>query len=384
MKMVIVEIKKNIAVALQDDGTFVKIRQQGYRIGQTIELASTQKVSQRISHIAAACVVAFILLGGSGALAVQMPYSYVMLDVNPSIKYTLNVFDRVLSVEALNKDADAIVDNLELEDISYERLDDVIEKTIAQCRSDGYLNEDTEDYVVLSVTSVSDDKTSQLSDQLSESDFGGGMISVKVVPTTIDDMEDAEKLETTPGKLEIISEMQEQTGDTQDAEKWIDVPVRNIIMTTTSTDNSTQQNVSTEKNTFPPDYSMSKPQDAQPPENLQMRQDIQQVLNLQQPQDTEMQKDTQVPQETQMPQDAQIPPDIEMSQDKQMPQNIQQQDTQQEPADTSTFAPATTPPDVSESPTPPKPFDGTVQLSPPEGGERERQEPQPREAPPSP
>ncbi len=228
MKMVITDIKDNTAVGLGVDGTFVRLRQHGYAVGQTVEI----KRSPRVIRLAAACAAAVMILGGSGVAAVRLPYSYVTLDINPSVKYTLNVFNRVLTVSAVNEDAKSIVDAIEEENVAYATLDDAIEMTIEQCQTEGYIEQDDEDYVVLAVTSRSDGKTTSLSRQLGSSDYGGGHISTKVVSTTISRMKEAEQMGTTPGKLTIIGEMQESTGDTQAPDQWINVPVRDIIRAT--------------------------------------------------------------------------------------------------------------------------------------------------------
>jgi hypothetical protein len=229
MKMLIVDIRGGVAVALRDDGTFVKVPQRGNRIGQTIRENDRRTAARRFPRFIAACIAFTLLLGAAGAAAVELPYSYVTMDVNPSVQYTLNVFDRVISVEAVNDDAREIVETLNAEPVQLLRLADAIEKTIDQCRDSGYLYRDAEDYIVLSVAARSAGKTNNLSDALSGAEYGNGLISAEVVPTTITDMKQAGLQGTTPGKLRIIRRMQESTGDILDVEEWIDVPVREIL-----------------------------------------------------------------------------------------------------------------------------------------------------------
>ena len=81
-------------------------------------------------------------------------------------KLKLNVFDRVLATSAVNTDAESVVQALSQEDIAYEKLGDVIEMTIAQCRTDGYLYKDAKDVVVLSVMSILNSKTNTLAKAL--------------------------------------------------------------------------------------------------------------------------------------------------------------------------------------------------------------------------
>ncbi|HWP79170.1 MAG TPA: hypothetical protein VN446_00885 [Candidatus Acidoferrum sp.] len=227
MKTVIMEICGNTAVGLRDDGSFVRLRQRGYAVGQTVEMGRQAGVIR----LAAACAAAVALLCGGTAAAVRLPYSYVTLDVNPSIKYTLNIFNRVLAISAVNEDAKTVVSAVEEGRTAYAKLDDAIEMTLAQCKTEGFLSpdEEEEDYVVLAVTSRSEGKTESLSHKLDALEYDEGNLSAKVVPTTIPQMEEAEQMGTTPGKLTIIGEMQETTGDTGTPDKWIDVPVRDIM-----------------------------------------------------------------------------------------------------------------------------------------------------------
>ena len=78
MKMVITEISGNAAVGLREDGSFVRLCQRGYAVGQTVEIRRNASVIR----LAAACAAAFVLLS-TAAAAVRLPYSYVTLDINP-------------------------------------------------------------------------------------------------------------------------------------------------------------------------------------------------------------------------------------------------------------------------------------------------------------
>ena len=52
-----------------------------------------------------------LTLGGFAGY--RAPAGVVSLDVNPSIEYTINCFDRVLDITAVNEDAQAIVGQLD-------------------------------------------------------------------------------------------------------------------------------------------------------------------------------------------------------------------------------------------------------------------------------
>lgn len=63
-----------------------------------------------------------LVLGGGGALAYYTPAKYVSLDVNPSIEYQLNIFDRVLTVKGVNDDGSEIVDEIDLGNLKNKKL----------------------------------------------------------------------------------------------------------------------------------------------------------------------------------------------------------------------------------------------------------------------
>lgn len=64
-------------------------------------------------------VFAAVLLAGAGYAWVQTPVSYVSIDVNPSIEFALNRFDRVMSVTAYNDEGRDIIEALSLKGKEY-------------------------------------------------------------------------------------------------------------------------------------------------------------------------------------------------------------------------------------------------------------------------
>ena len=63
-----------------------------------------EEVIEDILAAAAAASAAVVLACSVGAYAYTVPCSYVSLDVNPSLEFSLNRFDRVLSVSGVSKD----------------------------------------------------------------------------------------------------------------------------------------------------------------------------------------------------------------------------------------------------------------------------------------
>lgn len=63
---------------------------------------------------AAVCMICALALGINGYLWVRKPVSYISIDVNPSIELALNRFNRVISAEAYNEEAEEILKGLSL------------------------------------------------------------------------------------------------------------------------------------------------------------------------------------------------------------------------------------------------------------------------------
>ena len=172
MKGVVMDYKDGYAVILREDGVFEKIQKE-YKRGDTIELeenlvpvthtrqsVKALRFTRQIAGIAAAA----LLFSGVGYHGMTVEaYSYVTVDVNPSIEYTLNRFDKVIGAEALNEEAEHIVSEL---DYSGKDLTTVMEQTESLLEENGYLNADDTDYVLMSVVSKGDKHRAKIEDEM--------------------------------------------------------------------------------------------------------------------------------------------------------------------------------------------------------------------------
>lgn len=141
MKAVVLEIKKNKAITLSEDGTFTEIRDHGYKIGQSIIMEGNvmKKMGKKYRNIGAGIAASLIiLLGGGTAYAYNTPVAHVSLDVNPSITYLVNSFDRVIGIEKVNGDGELILESI---DWDGQKLSKVVEQTILALKAGSYLDE---------------------------------------------------------------------------------------------------------------------------------------------------------------------------------------------------------------------------------------------------
>ena len=117
----------------------------GPQKGNVIPMTTTEKkkTSPRkyLSMIAAACLVLVIAGGAYGVGRYQQSNavaSVVSLDVNPSIELTLNSKEKVLSATALNSDAVAVLDGM---DLVGDDLNKAMNAIIGSLLKNGYVDE---------------------------------------------------------------------------------------------------------------------------------------------------------------------------------------------------------------------------------------------------
>lgn len=166
MKAVVLETRGRQAAILLKDGT-VRIARGRYTVGEVIDCDVAPRPTWRQWTAAAAAMVA--LLGVSAGLWVDrnyIAYAEISLDVNPSIVYTLNKRDRVLSVRAANGDGAQIVEALKQGGVRFKPIEDAVDETMAMLEDAGYLDAGQEDYVLLNVSSDDEARREDLAGQV--------------------------------------------------------------------------------------------------------------------------------------------------------------------------------------------------------------------------
>ena len=236
MKGVIVEIRNDYAAILSDNGSIIKIKNNNYQIGEEIQMKNTTKKSKKKIYALATSVACAILMVGTGVYAYTTPYSYVSLDVNPSIEYEVNRFNRVIDVTAVNDDGAEIINNLDLEN---KTIDEAIEDTITEINEQGYFGEDETGGVVIATSNDDTDKATELAKELektaqeviTEDDITA---EIEVLSVGRERVLEAKKLGVTPGKLNLVEKLQKSVANPEDIsiEEWLNKPVKEIMKAT--------------------------------------------------------------------------------------------------------------------------------------------------------
>jgi len=233
---IIMEIRGKYAAALTRDGSFIRVPNDDYAVGQSIELNDQARSANRRRRLAAVTAMAagFLMLFLGGWKGYITPAGVVSLDVNPSIEYSINVFDRVLDITAVNDDGGQILEGMDKQALLYRPVDDAIDATITTLRQNGYLAEATENDVMLSASAGNTRHAEELAQRLNARVSRQGDLTVYSVSVTSDEVEHAHTLGTSAGKLYLIEQLEGASGDGEeiDPEDWVGKPVREIIAET--------------------------------------------------------------------------------------------------------------------------------------------------------
>ena len=207
MKAVIVDLSGNDAVALRDDGRFEKIKNKNYAIGQEIILQSQTIRFPKQAAIAASAAIVIAACGGMGSYTWSNPISYVSLDINPSIAYSLNEFNRVIAVDGMNDEGAAIVDVIG-DSLKNTDITTALTITVEQLSTEAYLDAENTNYMIIGVYSDKDSKADALMSTVDE--FTANSVetcSITTVNVSKKTKESADSYGITAGKMELINEI---------------------------------------------------------------------------------------------------------------------------------------------------------------------------------
>lgn len=231
---IVLETNEKETAVLCDNGDVSKIRNRHYKKGQVIKMNNKFKFISKVG-----CIAVSLAVTAATGFAYTTPSTYVSLDVNPSIEYQLNAFDRVISVIAVNDDGEKIVNEIDLKN---DKIQKAILKTIEKLEAEGYLTENEYAGIVIAVSNKdkkkSDELANDIEDKINKNEYANleNEIKAKTEETeeteetdTVENdiqlvveavgrerVEEARKLKVTPGKLNLVQKLIESTDDFDD------------------------------------------------------------------------------------------------------------------------------------------------------------------------
>ncbi|NTV78116.1 MAG: hypothetical protein HGA25_02970, partial [Clostridiales bacterium] len=212
MNSVVLSVNTTQACVLAEDGSFQTVENHDYQCGEQITMAdiisikATSKkavpvfVFSRIQKILAASILIFLLAGGLGTYAWAMPYTYLTIDSNPSIEFTANRFERVLSLRGLNEDGTTLANNLE-DSVIYITLEDAVLIAVDYLyREDN--SADNSENMVVTVASGNQENSENLAEQIrstTQDTIKDFQIDATILAVSKSDFEEARKNNISPG-----------------------------------------------------------------------------------------------------------------------------------------------------------------------------------------
>lgn len=214
LKALVVEVEGKYAIVLDKDGTFKKIKNNGkLSAGSETDLPVNPAVRFPGAMRTAAVAAAFVIVAGIGfgAYSYATPYSYIEMDINPSVEITANRYDRILQVKALNDDGKVVIGDMDFKNKS---LSEGVKNIVGISIEKGYLKLEDANSVLITVSSGDEKKTDKLEAQVEKSASielkqSGIQSEVVVEKAPIKNREDAMKEGVTPGKLNLLRKLNE-------------------------------------------------------------------------------------------------------------------------------------------------------------------------------
>ena len=142
MKYLIMECHKGYAIALDEDGRFLRVANMNYQVGQTTEdvlcyREETHGMSKKkiITFLSTAACFCLLVIGCWYNFL--MPYGSVQMQINPDVTMTVNRMNYVTGIEAGNDDGEIL-----LEDYHYrgKQTDKVLMELVERAEDMEYLS----------------------------------------------------------------------------------------------------------------------------------------------------------------------------------------------------------------------------------------------------
>lgn len=204
MRAVVVDIKNGYAALLQDDGTVVRKRNENYSIGDVVVI---RKKSLTGKFKVAAAAAMFFIIASVGVAAYETPYYYVSMDVNPGIIMEVNIFEKVISIEAVNEDAQAIMDGLEIRN---KGIETALCNAVERIEEEGYFENNND--IIIAASCKNEGKADRLALRLQERIENE--VQEKGIEADVDSrgvgyemVQQARQWSITPGKYNIITHL---------------------------------------------------------------------------------------------------------------------------------------------------------------------------------
>lgn len=222
MKGRIIEINGDTAVVFTKNAEFVKTKSfSGLSVGDEITIRPQLKY---IKSAAAAAAAIAVFVGGAASYCT--PVSYVDICINPEIELKINMFDRVIGAVGKNDDG-AVV--LAEHGVNNAKVDKALGSIIENAEALGFIDENEEKTVVLSVFAQKDKNAKQMYEDIASYEMPKNINKVVRLADSAD-VAKANEEKMPVGKYLLMTELS-QISKTLPKEKIKNYSVKEIITT---------------------------------------------------------------------------------------------------------------------------------------------------------
>ena len=212
MNAVVLAVRDGKSAVLLKDGTIRNIPKE-YKVGETVHVASRQTgIISMVSAAAAALVIFVSGIAGYNYMS-RTACSYVTLDVNPSIEYTLNRRDEVIKIAPLNSDAEPIVASVNEQTGKKSALDEAINQTLNALTENNYLKAEEENYLLFDVVSDNAKRSDKIISTINEIADTNSTDDYHVVSSSLEDHKEAASNNMSAGRYKMMKDELESMGE---------------------------------------------------------------------------------------------------------------------------------------------------------------------------
>jgi len=190
------------------------------------------KTNKKLVSIVSATAV-LVMLMGTSLWACYSPYSYVSVDGNPSIEYTVNRFDKIIDAKGLNDEGIAVLANLDLKNMN---IKSAVKETVQQIAEMDLFSPVEDNALVVTASSKDEAKAEELTQQLKDNaqlavDENAVNAEVSCNKIGYDRVKEANKLGVAPGKLNLVQKLAEcsENPKTFVINDWLNKSVKDIM-----------------------------------------------------------------------------------------------------------------------------------------------------------
>lgn len=155
-KGVILELRKNEAILFSDMCEYVKIKRvDGMFVGQLVEYTVPKKNSKTgyIALITSVAAALMLIMGYNIVFhnLTSQVYAYIAIDINPSIEFSIDRNNNVISLVPLNSDAKKIAKHA---DVKGKPISEAVLYILSVLKDTGYVNPEAPNIVLLSASTA--------------------------------------------------------------------------------------------------------------------------------------------------------------------------------------------------------------------------------------